>query len=555
MRDSLRIRCPGRYEPVVIFAVGILLLLPCIWSETSITGQDEYWLSLRTPMETLERGSWFTPWVNGEPRLRKPPLFYWAILLSYKLFGINLFAARMWGVLSGAGLGMCSCLFYRGLFRKSGVLAGLITLATVAVACEGRMAILDLPLAFFTSVAAYFALRWGKSGRLGWILLSAFSLGLSFLVKGPTGFIFFGVAAVSALFVFGKWDFALRHWSQMVWVLVLLTAVCAPWPLIMAYLWPDFLGVVGEEIADRRFGNIHIGSFFSTLGGALGLIFPWSVVFIAAAIRSLRQSWKTAGRENLWLVIWFFGSIAPFFFIETFMRYMMPVIPAACMLCASWLEEVVGILRKSLLWISVALTALVAALFCLFFIWFGQGVPAAVSCLFLVGLMFWITFAMSDARMTVGAVAVLLAFIMGGLYPSLGINAMPHDIDGIVGASPVAAFKSSQPSMLSIRLKRSAVQIGGGSEKYARRLKHFDGFVFMREADTKEFEALARGLDIHFEQAGHFKTFYARQTWIRFARKDATAGDWKKAIRMRSLANLRPGIFYYRVYPRNHADE
>ena len=156
----MRIRYHGHYEPIIVFAVGILLLLPCIWSETSVTGQDEYWLSLRTPMEALERGTWFTPWVNGEPRLRKPPLLYWAIILSYKFLGINLFAARIWGVLSGAGLAMCSCLLYRALFRKGGILAGLITLATIAVAVEGRRAMLDLPFAFFTSMARLHTSLW-----------------------------------------------------------------------------------------------------------------------------------------------------------------------------------------------------------------------------------------------------------------------------------------------------------------------------------------------------------------------------------------------------------
>ena len=62
-----------RYDVLIIFFVGMFLLMPCIWSETSITGQDEYWLSFRTPMETLAHGGWFTPRVNGEPRLKKPP--------------------------------------------------------------------------------------------------------------------------------------------------------------------------------------------------------------------------------------------------------------------------------------------------------------------------------------------------------------------------------------------------------------------------------------------------------------------------------------------------
>ena len=555
MGQSARIRYLGHYESIIVFAVAILLLLPCIWSETSVTGQDEYWLSLRTPMETLERGSWFTPWVNGEPRLRKPPLLYWAILLSYRFVGINLFAARIWGVLSGAGLALCSCLFYRALFRKGGMLAGLITVATIAVVVEGRRAMLDLPLAFFTSMAVYFALRWGKSSRSGWILLSAFSLGLSFLVKGPLGFVLFGAAAISALSVFGKWRFAFSHWSQGLWAFLLLLAVCAPWPLIMAYVWPHFLSVVDGEIAARRFGNIHLGSFFSTLGGALGLVFPWSVVLIAAVIRSVHHAQERTGRKNLWLVAWFLGSIIPFFFMKSFGRYMMPIIPAACVLCANWLEEVEGLLKKTLLCVSVSLMALVAILFCLFFIWFGHGVPIGFICLFLVGLMLWITFAMSHARLAVSAVAVLLAFIMGGLYPSLGINAMPPNLERIVGLSPVAAYNSSQPSMLSIRLKRSAIQIVGGREKYIPLLKQFEGFVFMRDTDAEGFETLARGLSLDFEKAGEFKSFYSRQAWIRFAREDATVDDWKKAIRMRSLANLRPSILYYRVHPKGTANE
>ncbi len=105
-----------RHEALIVFVIGVCLLLPCIWCETSITGQDEYWLSFRTPMETLGRGDWLTPWVNGEPRFKKPPLLYWAMMLSFKLFGINLFAARIWGVLAGGGLAAFSTPPFRGVF-------------------------------------------------------------------------------------------------------------------------------------------------------------------------------------------------------------------------------------------------------------------------------------------------------------------------------------------------------------------------------------------------------------------------------------------------------
>ena len=542
------------HEALFVFVIGVLLLFPCIWCETSITGQDEYWLSFRTPMETLDRDSWFTPWVNGEPRLKKPPLLYWAILLSYKLFGINLFAARIWGVLSGAGLAVCSLLIYRELFKKSGILAGLITLATLTVAIEGRRAMLDLPLTFFTAMALFFAIKWGKSGRQGWILLSGFSLGLSFLVKGPVGIILFAVASLSALFVFREWAFLASNWAQVFWASVLLLAVSLPWPIIMAYTWPNFLKVIDGEVAARGIGTIHIGSPFSTIGGSFGLVFPWSLILFAALIRSIWLFKEGKGKKDLWLTAWFFGCIIPFIFIRSFARYMTPLIPAASVLCANWLEEVTGRWKTGLLRVSISLLALTSASFCLFFIWFGRGVPMAVLSLMVVGLMLWATFSKKDVRVVAGSVAVLLAFLMGGLYPSLGVNAMPSDLDEIVGKMPVAAYNSSQPSMLSIRLKRSAIRIRSFKDDL-RTLRNLDGFVFVRKSDVKGFETLADKLGIFYKKAGQFKTFYSRQAWIRFAREDATAHDWKEAVEKRSLARLRPTILYYRVKPHGNPTE
>jgi len=539
----------ARREALCIFVAGVILLLPCIWCETSITGQDEYWLGFRTPMETLEHGGWFTPWVNGEPRLKKPPLLYWAMLLSYKLLGINLFAARIWGVLAGAGLAACSTLLYRELFRKSGVLAGLITLATLSVAIEGRRAMLDLPLAFFTAMAVFLAIRWGKSGRLGWIVLAAFSSGLSFLVKGPVGMILFGVAAASALTVFRKWHLCSARRGQLFWACAAVLGVSLPWPIIMTWLWPDFLKIVESEVAARGIGTVHVRSPFSTLGGAFGLVFPWSLILSAALIRSIYRSKEDSGRKDLWLSTWFFGCVIPFFFIRSFARYMTPLIPAAAVLCAHWLDRVRGPWRTTLLCISMSLMAFISICFSLFFMWFGLGFPMSVISLTAAGLLLWLTFAGKDVRLVAGAAGVVLCLMMGGLYPSLGINALPADLNDIIGSRPVAAFNSSQPSMLSIRMKRSAIRIRSFVDADLQRLRDFDGFVFVRETDVGTFEETAEKLGLHAEKAGRIKTFYSRQAWIRFAREGATETDWKKAAAGHSLEALKPTVYYYRVRP------
>lgn len=539
-----------RHEALLVFFMGLLLLLPGIWCETGITGQDEYWLSFRTPMETMERGDWVTPWVNGEPRLKKPPLLYWAIMLSYRLLGIGLFSARIWGVLAGAGLAACSTLLYRELFRRSGLLAGLITLASIAVVIEGRRAMLDLPLAYFTAMAVFFAIRWGKTGNQGWILLSGLSLGLSFLVKGPVGMVLFVVASLTALWVFRKWRFVAGNLSHVALASILTLAVSLPWPLIMVCTWPDFLRVVDSEVAARGIGAIHLGSPFSTLGGAFGLVFPWSLVLLAALIRGLGRFRWAGEKEALWLSTWFFGCVVPFIFIRSFMRYMTPLIPVAAVLCAHWLEEVRVEWRKALVGISMSLLSLASVCFALFFIWFGRGVPMAVLVLGAVGFMLWITFSGKDIRLVAGSAALILSLVIGGLYPSLGINAMPPDLDEILGHAPVAAYNSSQPSMLSMRLKRSVVRIRSFDRGDLVLLRNFDGYIFVRESDAKGFEAVAHRLGLSYERVGMFRTFYSRQAWIRFARRDATLLDWKEAIKMRSLEGLKPAIYYYRVNPR-----
>ncbi|HOP46042.1 MAG TPA: glycosyltransferase family 39 protein [Desulfobacteraceae bacterium] len=549
MNYNLRSGIISRYGAIIVFILGILLLTPKIWSETSITGQDEYWLSLRTPMETLEHGSWLTPWVNDEPRLKKPPLLYWAIMLTYKIFGINLFAARIWGVLSGAGLALCSFLLYKKLFKKSGFLAGLITLATMAIAIEGHRAMLDLPLAFFTCMAVYFALNWGEAGRFRWILLSAVSLGLSFMVKGPIGLIFFGAATLSALTVFRKWGFAFSHRMQITAAFILLLAICLPWPLAMAYIWPDYISILKGEMAARQHQELSILAPLSALRKGLVLIFPWTIIFIAASIHYLKNYSQAFTRKGLWLVFWFLISLVPCFFMGCFSRYMVPVIPAACVLSANWLEEVPGAIKAILFRISISLVAFFTFLFCIFFIWFQKGTLMALACLFVIGMLLWITFLKNNIWLATLSVGILFAVLIGGLYPCLGINKLPAEIEKIVGSAKVASYNSSQPAMLSIRLKRSVKRVRSFSTGDVSLLRKFDGFLFVRETEAEDFESLAGKLGITFNKDGCFRTFWSRKTWIRFIREDAEWDDWKKAINLRSLADLRPGICYYRLCP------
>ncbi len=549
-------------EALLLFLAGVVLLLPSIWLETSITGKDEYLLSFRTPMEMMGRHDWLTPWLDGAPRLKKPPLLYWTIASGYKAFGTNLFGARVGSVLFGAAFVAAICLLYREVFRKSGFRAGLIALATIGVATQARMALLDLPLALFSTLAVCCAIKWGRTGGLRWIALSAFSLGLSFLSKGPLCFLFFGTATVCALSVFKKWKFAWRRIGQLAVGLLALLAMCLPWPLMMLYQWSGFLGVIQGEVGGRHYGSLQF--VFSALGGATGLVFPWTLVFAASLVHSFRarrdaqrtpvpESRAPGAAECFWLALWFLTSVAPFFFMMSFERYTLPVLPASCLLVAYWLGEVESPLKILLFRISVWLLAATILSFCAFATIFRLGGIWVGASLLVAAVMAASSFSPKRMWQTVFLAAAAFCVALGGLYPRLEINALPPGIENIVGNSPVAVFHSEQPSMLSIRLGRSVICLISGNDPEFQLFKRSGAMVFMKEDDAPEFEAAAGRLGLQVEQTGEFRVFYSEKSWIHFARKGTGVPELETALKSRSLEGLKTVIRYYRIIPVSEA--
>jgi 4-amino-4-deoxy-L-arabinose transferase-like glycosyltransferase len=74
--------------------------------------------------EFLDGGSWCVPTLNGAPFMEKPPLVYWTIAPSIKVFGVHDWAARIpgvlftWGTLLFTWL-LAGRLYGRGMLRFS----------------------------------------------------------------------------------------------------------------------------------------------------------------------------------------------------------------------------------------------------------------------------------------------------------------------------------------------------------------------------------------------------------------------------------------------------
>jgi 4-amino-4-deoxy-L-arabinose transferase-like glycosyltransferase len=565
---------------LLLFVLGVVLLSFSIWSETSVSGQDEYSLTLRTPMEMLEHGSFVTPVLDDEPRLRKPPLLYWLIAGTYWLFGPSLAAARIWSVLSGALMGVVAARVARlafggrvamrtgpslgtdeqnehsgqnaGTTVDPGLLAGLLTLSTIGVGVEARRAMLDLPLAAFTTLAIALGTAWARSGGAPLAIGSALALGGACMIKGPIALAFFGGAFAAGLAIRGLAPLRGRL-ATVLSCGALALAIAVWWPLLMQAWWPeDWQEAIGGQISDQSLSPLKLlENVGPILGGLFGTSAPWSIVLLFALVayaRPRRSAGDLATRRDdgtRWLWYWIVLGCAPFVFFKTFERYLIPQVVPVAALCAGYLLSIGERARRLHLTIALAVLGVPCAGFSVFALWFGLAwlAPLATLLILVVGLRHaWRTGAPTPAAF---AALLLTTLTLGGTYPTLGINDMPDELPGgvVLREEPsIGTFDSPRPAMVSIRAGRSVGQIGEASLQNGWR-----GIAFVEDVDAERFERVAAANGRTATRLGDFPSLYSRKVWIRFARKDATGADWWQALRERSLAPLSPRFEVWRV--------
>ncbi|MBN8249675.1 MAG: glycosyltransferase family 39 protein, partial [Verrucomicrobia bacterium] len=426
--------------------------------------------------------------------------------------------------------------------RSTGLLAGLLTLSCLGVAAQARQAMLDLPLGMLVSFALLCGIRWVREPRWSTAAAAAVWLGLSFLMKGPIGIFFFAAGAVAAAICFPLGPAVRRHGLHWLGALTLLLAITIPWPLAMQRLWADrFVRILGEELAARDFGGWHGKSPLSALGGALGLIAPWTPLVLAAIWQFFRMPRDQRRPEDRWLILAFLLSVLPFFFMRAFERYMLAVVPIQAVLAAGWLG-VSGPWRPAALRLSAVVLSVMTVAGSLAAFWFHLGVCGPL--LVMAGTIWLWREALGVARpvRVVLLATGLLTLSFGVIYPSLGLNRFPRGIEQEFGTRPVFTYEHLLPATLSSRLGRSvqpwkpAVMSAGTPV-----------LVFVERGLLPRFETTTREAGVAVREVSRFKTFYSRKAWIRFARHDATAADWMQALRTRSLDGLQTEIVLFEV--------
>lgn len=170
---------------LLVLALPAVLLYPCMSHMLLEPDEARY---AQIPKEMLEDGSWVVPTLLNEPYLDKPPLMYWLVALSYKLFGVSEASARLVPALCVHGTILVVYLLgRRSLGERAAFWAAMLLTIAPGFLGIARLLTLDALLTFCvtTSVLCGFeAVRTGTFRRGWWIAAAVFS-GLGFLTKGP----------------------------------------------------------------------------------------------------------------------------------------------------------------------------------------------------------------------------------------------------------------------------------------------------------------------------------------------------------------------------------
>jgi len=288
--------------------------------------------------EMLASSDWIQPRLNSFPYYEKPPLLYWAIALSYRVFGIGELAARLPSALAHVGTTLLVFALARTLFGVgAAVFAGLIYATAAGPLIYARYSFPDGLLVFWLTLSLLGLARAVHDGT-GWVLfyLGAAGAGLS---KGFVGLLLPAAAAVTYALIARDREILAR--LRPARGILILLGLFLPWHILLAARDPAFLQfyVLNEHI--YRFLNVRepidyvplslVGFWASTLFWLL----PWTL-FLPGALLWSRRTMAPVGLPLVWaaIVIGFF-SLAR----SRLERYGLPALPPLAVVIAGYWHD------------------------------------------------------------------------------------------------------------------------------------------------------------------------------------------------------------------------
>jgi 4-amino-4-deoxy-L-arabinose transferase-like glycosyltransferase len=387
----------AHYELIVV-TIAILIFGLSIISPPSLM-DDVDAVQAQIARNMLQSGDWVTARLDGVAYLEKAPLKYWLIAISYIIFGVHDWAARI--PLASATILLCWVMARLGAWafgKRAGLYCGIVLATSIGLFLFTRILIPDVMLTLTITLAMWGLLRAtdpveGRSGRWAFLMWGSMATGL--LLKGLIAAVFPIGASLIYLGLTRKL-FLQETWARLrpVSGALLFLAIAAPWHILATIANPPYLDFtmhsergsyhgffwfyfINEHVL--RFLNLRYPRDYNTVPRVyfwlfhLLWLFPWSVYFPATLGLPYRGTDRSS-RTRLLALCWA-GVILVFFTFSTTQEYYsMPCYPALALLLGSALES--GDRRLRFGSKAVALLATVCLTVIGMILWLVRGLPA-----------------------------------------------------------------------------------------------------------------------------------------------------------------------------------
>ncbi len=470
--------------------------------------------------EMLVSGNYIVPTFNGRLRTDKPPLHYFFMAASYKLFGVSAFSARFFSAVFGVLTILIVWLFTsRFINRRAAVFSTLALLASLHFNLQMRMAVPDPYLVFWmtASLMAFFIFL--VNGRPGWLVVLYVGLGLGILTKGPVAVALPGLAMLVFLVWRRRLSWRVIRAFRIPAGLLIVLAVTLPW------YWMNYQATDGVWLREFFFRH-NFGRYSDTMEGHGGFfllpllmvvvgLLPLGAFSVSAALSAYRAREKDVLRFCLVVVA---VVIVFFSFSQTKLpNYTVPAYPFLAVLVGYFLDRLSGIrhirqVRYGYLFYTIVACAIPAGVYfgltsdqsmnqySSLWVWFTALPAGALTGWYLIFknerlAMVWVTAASF-------MVTNMLFFLFA--YPAVyEKNPVNSSLDLLKSRPHLVSYRILNPAYI-FNLRRTVPYVNSVSELKQFLDRHPGAAVISRKSYQAEIEAQT-GLQPVFEQKDTFE--------------------------------------------------
>jgi len=296
--------------------------------------------------EFLDHHNWSIPTLNNQPFLEKPPLVYWTVAISFKIFGVSDWVARIPTLLFAWGTFVFTYLLAKILYSRRPEFCEVASISCFVLGTSigffvvSRSILTDIGLCFFTTGALYFLYRAFTGRGIWYAMVYLFMLG-AFFSKGFVGF----AIPILGFFVWVLWN---RKWGEIIrsrfWIYIPLISI----PIILWFI--SLANYPGENLktflinnnfyrffpVSREYRGGHEEPFYYYFIWLPAVFFPWIIFLVIGA----RDIWHQRRDPSLKFLLSCTSGLLFFFLAGTKREiYLIPFLPVLAIMITWWFFE------------------------------------------------------------------------------------------------------------------------------------------------------------------------------------------------------------------------